>query len=157
MPVVATLSTGPSYSTSGKLVGPSTSASIKIDPSRELSSPYQPLFDENVPTAPTPLPTGTASIGTSGGSTTYYYAGDVDLTGSQTLTVNGPVVLVLSGHLYLSNTAQIVLARLLIFGEGAWLIAPPFLALGTVTAALLGVFAERFAARSRWLASVKET
>ena len=56
-----------------------------------------------------------------------------------------------------SNTAQIVLARLLIFGEGAWLIAPPFLALGTVTAALLGVFAERFAARSRWLASVKET
>jgi hypothetical protein len=107
---VATLSTGPSYSTSGKLVGPSTSASVKIDTSRELSSPYQPLFDENVPTAPTPLPTGTASIGTSGGNTTYYYAGDVDLTGSQTLTVNGPVVLVLSGHLYLSSTAQIVIA-----------------------------------------------
>jgi heptaprenyl diphosphate synthase len=55
-----------------------------------------------------------------------------------------------------SNTAQIVLARLLIFGEGAWLIAPPFLALGTLTAALLGVFAERFIARSRWLASVRE-
>jgi heptaprenyl diphosphate synthase len=55
-----------------------------------------------------------------------------------------------------SNTAQILLARLLIFGEGAWLIAPPFLALGTVTAALLGVFAERFVARSRWLASVRE-
>ena len=55
-----------------------------------------------------------------------------------------------------SNTAQIALARLLIFGEGAWLIAPPFLALGTVTAALLGAFAERFVARSRWFASVKE-
>jgi heptaprenyl diphosphate synthase len=55
-----------------------------------------------------------------------------------------------------SNTAQILLARLLIFGEGAWLIAPPFLALGTVTATLLGVFAERFVARSRWLASVRE-
>jgi heptaprenyl diphosphate synthase len=54
-----------------------------------------------------------------------------------------------------SNTAQIVLARFLIFGEGAWLIAPPFLAIGTVTATILGVFAERFAARSRWLASVR--
>ena len=56
-----------------------------------------------------------------------------------------------------SNIMQILLARLLIFGEGAWLIAPPFLALGTVTATLLGLFAERFAARSRWLASVRQT
>lgn len=56
----------------------------------------------------------------------------------------------------ISNTMQLGLARLLIFGEGAWLIAPPFLALGTITAAILGAFAERFAARSRWLASVRE-
>ena len=55
-----------------------------------------------------------------------------------------------------SNLVQVLLARALIFGEGAWLIAPPFLALGTVTATLLGVFAERFVARSRWLASVRE-
>jgi heptaprenyl diphosphate synthase len=55
------------------------------------------------------------------------------------------------------NTAQIVLARLLIFGEGAWLIAPPFLAIGTITAALLGAFAERFAARSAWLAGLRGT
>jgi heptaprenyl diphosphate synthase len=55
-----------------------------------------------------------------------------------------------------SNSAQIALARVLIFGEGAWLIAPPFLALGTVTAVLLGLFAERFAAGSRWLASLRE-
>ncbi len=55
-----------------------------------------------------------------------------------------------------SNMAQISLARLLIFGEGAWLIAPPFLGLGTVTAALLGLFAERFQAGSRWLASLRK-
>jgi heptaprenyl diphosphate synthase len=55
-----------------------------------------------------------------------------------------------------SNITQILLARVLIFGEGAWLIAPPFLALGTVTATLLGLFAERFASRSRWLATVRE-
>jgi len=54
-----------------------------------------------------------------------------------------------------SNMAQILLARVLIFGEGAWLIAPPFLAIGTVTATVLGLFADRFAARSRWLASVR--
>ena len=53
-----------------------------------------------------------------------------------------------------SNAAQILLARWLIFGEGAWLIAPPFLAVGTVTAVLLGAFAERFSRKSRWVASV---
>ncbi len=56
----------------------------------------------------------------------------------------------------LGNLAQVLLARLLIFGEGAWLIAPPFLAVGTVTATVLGLFADRFTARSRWLASVRE-
>ena len=53
------------------------------------------------------------------------------------------------------NSAQILLARLLIFGEGAWLIAPPFLAIGTLTAALLGVFAERFSERSVWLREIR--
>lgn len=55
------------------------------------------------------------------------------------------------------NIAQVVLAGLLIFGQSAWLIAPPFLVLGTVTAVLLGMFAERFAARSRWLAGIRGT
>lgn len=54
------------------------------------------------------------------------------------------------------NIAQVLLARVLIFGEGAWLIAPPFLAVGTVTAVLLGTFAERFSARSAWLARLRE-
>ena len=52
------------------------------------------------------------------------------------------------------NTAQVLLARVLIFGEGAWLIAPPFLAVGTVTAVLLGTFAQQFSARSTWLAGL---
>jgi heptaprenyl diphosphate synthase len=51
-----------------------------------------------------------------------------------------------------SNTAQIALARLLIFGPGAWLIAPPFIALGAVTSALLGLFTDRFSAMSKWMA-----
>lgn len=57
----------------------------------------------------------------------------------------------------LSNLAQIGVAiGLDLLGPGAWVIAPPFLAVGTASSALLGWFAERFTASSRWLASVKE-
>lgn len=55
----------------------------------------------------------------------------------------------------LSNLSQILLARLLVFGQGAWLIAAPFLAVGTVTSAGLGWFAERFKSSSRWLATLR--
>jgi heptaprenyl diphosphate synthase len=53
------------------------------------------------------------------------------------------------------NIAQVLLARILIFGEGAWIIAPPFLAIGTLTAAVLGMFAERFTQRSQWLTGLR--
>lgn len=57
---------------------------------------------------------------------------------------------------FASNSVQLILARFLIFGEGAWLIAPPFLALGTVSAAVLGFFAERFSETSRWVRAARE-
>jgi len=102
---VSTLSTGPSYSTSATLYGPASPASPKIDTSRTTTSPYQPLFDEVSPTAPNPLPSGTATIGTAGATTaTYYYGTDIDLSGSQILTVDGPVVIVLTGNLYINYT-----------------------------------------------------
>jgi heptaprenyl diphosphate synthase len=44
-----------------------------------------------------------------------------------------------------SNLIQILLARYFLLGEGAWLIGPPFLALGTVTGILLGIIAQRIA------------
>lgn len=56
-----------------------------------------------------------------------------------------------------SNLAQIAAARLLIFGPSAWLIAPAFLITGTVSALLLGLFAERFVRRSRWLRALAPT
>ncbi len=106
---VATLSTGPSYSTGARLLGPSTPVTTKIDTSRISTSPYQATFDEVVPTgAGDILPSGTATIGTSGATaTSLYYGGDLSLTGSQTLTVDGPVAIVLTGDLYLANTAKI--------------------------------------------------
>ncbi len=55
-----------------------------------------------------------------------------------------------------SNLVQIVLARFLILGTGAWLIAPPFLAVGTVTSILLGLSSEAFQKRSRWYSAMKK-
>lgn len=55
---------------------------------------------------------------------------------------------------FASNAAQLLLARWFIFGPGSWYIAPPFFAVGTVTGAVLGAFANRFASRSRWYADV---
>jgi heptaprenyl diphosphate synthase len=57
-----------------------------------------------------------------------------------------------------SNVAQIGVAIAIdLLGRAAWAIAPPFIAIGTVSSALLGLFAERFARTSRWLASVRRT
>lgn len=106
---VATLSTGPSYGLSGTLVGPGTAAGIKIDPTRVSTSPYQPLFDEVTPTGGgTLLPAGTATIGTPAApSPTVYYGSNYLLAGTDVLTVTGPIVLVLSGDLFISESARI--------------------------------------------------
>ncbi len=106
---VSTVSTGPSYSTSGKLVGPTTPGTTKIDTARISTSPYQPLFDEVTPTgAGTPLPSGNATIGTPGAtSPSIYYTTDLTLNGSQTLTIDGPVVIVVSGDLSITSSAKI--------------------------------------------------
>jgi heptaprenyl diphosphate synthase len=50
----------------------------------------------------------------------------------------------------LSNGAQLVLARLFVFGPSVRYIAPPFLAMGVITGAGLGLFCERFMEKSRW-------
>lgn len=54
-----------------------------------------------------------------------------------------------------SNLAQLALSILLVFGAGAWLIGPPFLAVGTVSGLLMGLLARRFTAASRWLGEVR--
>ncbi|MBN2873544.1 MAG: Gx transporter family protein [Spirochaetales bacterium] len=55
-----------------------------------------------------------------------------------------------------SNAAQIALARVFIFGDSARYMAPALLALALVSGITLGVFTESFAARSTWLAHVRE-
>jgi len=55
-----------------------------------------------------------------------------------------------------SNSVQLLVSVVLIFGESTRLIAPPFLLVGTITGVVLGVIAERFYRRSRWLACFRE-
>jgi len=54
-----------------------------------------------------------------------------------------------------SNTIQMLMARYVIFGEAAWLIAPLFLTTGLITGTLMGFFAEFFAENSHWYASAR--
>ena len=53
-----------------------------------------------------------------------------------------------------SNAAQVAAARYVAFGPTAWLIAPAFFTIGTVSSALLGAFAQRFVRTSRWVAEL---
>ena len=55
-----------------------------------------------------------------------------------------------------SNAVQMVIASVLVFGDAAsGSSRPPFLATGLITGALLGVFAELFARKSRWYARAR--
>jgi len=49
-----------------------------------------------------------------------------------------------------SNAMQMLIARYVIFGEVAWLIAPLFLVTGLITGTLMGFFAEFFVEHSNW-------
>ena len=55
-----------------------------------------------------------------------------------------------------SNLVQLLLSRLMVFGDNVRLIAPPFLAVGTATAVVLGLMAERFLAASEWISLVRK-
>ncbi|MBN1836500.1 MAG: Gx transporter family protein [Spirochaetales bacterium] len=53
-----------------------------------------------------------------------------------------------------SNVTQLSLARALVFGPSAWMIAPPLLLVGLVASILLGVLAEIYRRRSTFLRAV---
>jgi len=55
-----------------------------------------------------------------------------------------------------SNVVQIFLSVRFIFGLSAWIIAPPFVALGVASGFAVGLFAQKFQ-QSRWLEKVRES
>lgn len=54
-----------------------------------------------------------------------------------------------------SNTVQVALSILLIFGRNATVIAPLFLGAGALSGLAMGLFASTFAERSRWYRRVR--
>lgn len=101
--VASLYSGGPSYSSSGKLLGPSTAVGTRIDTDRITTSPYQPTFDISTPsgsgaTLSNPGSSGTVTIGTSGAtSASVYYCSGLDMTGTSKIVVAGPVQIVMNG------------------------------------------------------------
>jgi heptaprenyl diphosphate synthase len=55
-----------------------------------------------------------------------------------------------------SNVVQVTLSVLFIFGPRSWVIAPPFLLIGTLAGVLVGALAERISAVSLWLRRLRE-
>ena len=53
------------------------------------------------------------------------------------------------------NIIQLILSVKFIFGDSAWVIAPLFLAIGTVSSFLIGLFAVKFLNRSQWISSLE--
>ena len=49
-----------------------------------------------------------------------------------------------------SNITQLLLSQLILFGDAARLIAPPFLIVGLITSVILGLFAQQFVNSSAW-------
>jgi heptaprenyl diphosphate synthase len=52
---------------------------------------------------------------------------------------------------FASNMVQLAVASVIIWGPGVFIIAPPFLLVGTVSACALGFLAEAFYRKSRWV------
>ena len=50
---------------------------------------------------------------------------------------------------------QVSLSVWFVFGSTSWVIAPPFLVVGTLSGVVMGGVAEYFAGNSRWLARVR--
>lgn len=55
-----------------------------------------------------------------------------------------------------SNLVQLWLAAVMVFGSAGLLVGPPFLIVGTVSSVILGVTAQVFKDRSRWMASLEK-
>jgi len=96
---------------SARVIGPTTtvnSSGTTIDPSRVISTPisYQQNFAiKTISGVGTTIPgnnTG-GTIGTVGATTPsiYYYTGGLELTGGTSITVQGPVIMVITGYFHL--------------------------------------------------------
>jgi len=96
---------GPSYSTSAKLIGPTTPGTTKIDLNRISTSPYQPVFSiKTITGAGDTLvnPVANVTLGSATDTTPHvYYSSGINMTGTTKVTIAGPVRIVMSGNFYI--------------------------------------------------------
>jgi hypothetical protein len=108
---VATTRSAPVYTTPGTVRGLNTPAGVNRDPSRISTNASQNLFDvlpdQNLPG----LFGGTLSSSYLNPSqlTRYLVYGDLTLGWGTTLTIDGPVIIVVSGNLSIQDTGSIVI------------------------------------------------
>ena len=120
-----------SYGSNAEVVGPSTPSGTYIDSSRLLTNPlpYQPLFNEKLPTSWLPFPSGADNTGnypwqsytinqsytlgspTATSPVVYDIGNGIQLYGSSVLSIAGPVVLVSYGDVTIQGSAQILLTN----------------------------------------------
>ena len=56
-----------------------------------------------------------------------------------------------------SNAVQILLAIIWIFGSSAWIIAPVFLGMGSLSGLVVGLVADYFSRNSRWIEEIRRS
>jgi hypothetical protein len=111
-----------SYGSAGMIVG--KSPSVYIDSSRILTTPvpFQPVFKENLPNPnQAPLSTIAASTTLGNASGAVYTTTGISLGSGNVVTITGPTVIIDSGALQMTGSAQIILsqgASLALFVEG---------------------------------------
>lgn len=116
---------------SAQVVGPSTPSGTDIDSSRLLTNPlpYQPVFNEKLPSSPLPFPGGcdditsypqlpyvinqTSTLGSQSATipTVYDIGNGIQLSGNSVLSIDGPVVLICYDSVSISGNAEILLTH----------------------------------------------
>lgn len=109
---VATAGTAPTYTTGGTVTRADTPGGVTRDPRYIFTNANQTLFDiladANLPgTYAGAVPSGTATLSPT--VLSRYTATDLSLTGSTRLTIDGPVIIVVSGNFYIGDTAKILI------------------------------------------------
>lgn len=108
----ATMGNAVSYSSSGKIKGPSTPSSTNIDTARISTSAFIPTYTVNRPggSYTGTLSGSTETIGTPGGPTEIWHRpSDLSLGAGETLTIDGPVIIIVGDDLSISSTGRILI------------------------------------------------
>jgi len=120
---VATTGSAPAYTTGGKVTRADTPGGVSRDPRYVFTNASQNLFEIVAPSGAGTTVSGIAELkaapfysqlGTAGATTPtiFYVTGDLSvLSSADNLTINGPVIIRISGNLTINGTGQIIINK----------------------------------------------